>query len=115
MRNQKIDTLTIQTATVLSRRASLLALGGVAIAASADRTPALAGAASKKAKKRCRRQIGQCESAIASACADPEIRVSQQECLALIRPCFQHFGSCQAAAAFDCLKAASDVIAPPPP
>jgi hypothetical protein len=107
-------TLTVHTATALSRRASMLAIGGAALAASAAPMPTRAGKASKKAKKRCKRQVGQCESMIAPACAAADLLVSEEECVDTLLPCCQPFKDCQADAVFDCLIAASEAMAAPP-
>jgi hypothetical protein len=119
MRDRSLESLAIRMATVISRRSSLLAFGGAALAASAAPAPTLAGKANKKANnkanKKCKRQIGQCENTVPPACDDPELRVTREECLALILPCCQHFEGCQAGEVFDCLKAAAEAMAPAPP
>jgi hypothetical protein len=75
--NRIVDTFTRDTASAVSRRTSLLTLGGGALAAMTGPAIAAAGksgknASRKNADKRCKRQKVQCLSAIAEYCASLE-------------------------------------------
>jgi hypothetical protein len=75
------DALTRSAAT-LPRRASLLALGGVGLAAALSRSPGTA--AKNKAKKKCDKQKKQCRQGLQSFCAELP---SPQACLDAFLPC----------------------------
>lgn len=88
-------------AAAVSRRGSLRVLGGAALtSAFAAPTVAVAGKAGKKARKRCKRQRGQCLASIEKFCqpkADPNA------CESLFTPCCEHFAACSAAKGIECL------------
>jgi hypothetical protein len=85
-----------RTASVLSRRRSLVGLGGAAlVSAVAASRPVQAGKAGKKAKKRvkrtCQRQDGQCAAFFENLCevdeCDPEGLEAALACCAILRTC----------------------------
>jgi hypothetical protein len=99
MVEQPVDVVAVHTAESLSRRVSFIALGGAALAAAVARpSPARAGKAGKKAKKKCKRQIGQCESSIASLCTG-----GPEACVDVLSPCCRSFKGCKAGAAYQCI------------
>ena len=102
--HQSIEAIGARSA-ALSRRASLLILGGVGLAALAHTAPARAGKVGNTAKKRCNRQIGQCAESVGSFCDRIAGSVEPAVCEALFLPCCQSFQGCQARAAYDCMFA----------
>lgn len=95
---------------LLSRRASLIGLLGAALtAAVVEPAPAPAGKASKKAKKACKRQVGQCESSVTTFCTDfPAL--DPEECEAAFRPCCASFQNCAAGKVQECWVEALEII-----
>jgi hypothetical protein len=106
MRERIFNAIAARPGESLSRRASLLGLGTAALAAAlANAIPAHAGKAGKKAKKACKRQVGQCETSVVEFCAriapaDPE---DQALCQDRFTPCCQSFNGCKAGDAYECL------------
>jgi len=98
MFEQPDDVVAVHTAESLSRRTSLIALGGAALSVVARPSPARAGKAGKKAKKKCKRQIGQCESSIATVCSG-----GPAGCEEVLAPCCSSFKNCKAGAAYQCI------------
>lgn len=98
-------------AAVLSRRGSLLTLGGAVLASAAAGTkPVRAGKVAKKARKRsskkCRRQIDQCRNVILDFCAGDDAEC-EEDTLNDILACCSQLATCQAGAALDCFFTAS--------
>ena len=95
---------------LLSRRASLIGLLGAALtAAVVDPAPAHAGKAGKKARKACRRQVGQCETSVTTFCSDfPAL--DPEECEAAFRPCCASFQNCAAGKVQKCWVDALEII-----
>ena len=97
----------------VSRRASLLAVGATALAPALG-GPSLvqAGKAGKKAKKKCKRQRGQCETFIVTeVCAvDGTTRQGAiggegiPNCVEVFTPCCDFFAQCQAGEGLSCLN-----------
>lgn len=81
----------------LTRRATLLALGGAALVAAPAAAKGGDGAkAGKKARKACKRQGEQCRRLVISICnGDPECIDGQLRCCAF-------FATCKAAPGFAC-------------
>jgi hypothetical protein len=97
MTETTFDAITVHAA-ALSRRTSLIGLGGAALAIS---SAARARKGKKNAsKKKCKEQGGQCASSLVTFCAD---RLNPENCLKQLSPCCEHFKTCDAAAAIDCL------------
>ncbi len=110
MVDHRFDALARHSASVLNRRASLQVLGTTALIAAVTR-PAMAQAKKKpgkninrkvkrKAQQRCQSQVEQCQTyftALYAQDADPE------QCVALITPCCEFFGSCDVAGFWDCV------------
>jgi hypothetical protein len=91
------DAFTRHAADAVSRRNSLLALGGMALAAGIAE-PAIAKKKSKnQAKKKCRRQVPRCKSYFAGFClGDPD-------CEAELFPCCEFLAKCDPGSMLDCL------------
>ena len=94
-----------RAAEAMSRRASLLTLGGAVLARvmAAPRT-AQAGKESKKAKKRvkrtCKRQVGACRAFFTELCAtDPECDEEEME---RVFPCCELLENCEAGDSVAC-------------
>lgn len=88
----------------LSRRTSLIGLGGVVLASAGRAAPARAGKAGKKTKKRCQRQVGACEAAVQAFCNGPTVEEDERAgCRTVFLPCCLSFTGCDAAAAYGCL------------
>jgi hypothetical protein len=114
---QIIDTVRRHAAGAVSRRASLLALSGVALAAmAATPSAARAGKKGKKRKKRndggsnsigplaqarCVSQVDQCRQTITAICGSGD-----SECLAKV-VCCDSFATCNAVGALACIFPAS--------
>jgi hypothetical protein len=87
----------------VSRRASLGLLGGTGAAMSAALVglkPTRAARGKKQAKQKCRKQVGQCQTAVSDICsgaAAPEL------CTATFLPCCNQLRNCHANAAVRCL------------
>ena len=109
MTEQPFDGFTRHATTVISRRGSLLTLGGAGLAALAGPATARAGKnvkkrARKKGKKKCKRQVEQCRTYWDDYCqatggCDPQVL---EEVLA----CCDLLGQCQNAAFFGCFLGA---------
>jgi hypothetical protein len=97
MSGQGLEALARFAVTAVSRRTSLLALGGTAMAIAATPTVTSAGKAGKKAKQRCKRQGKQCRNVLAAECGN------DQECLDEFLRCCGPFSRCQARQGFNCL------------
>ncbi len=95
-------TLMARASTALSRRAAFRPLAGGAVAALVRPGLTQAGKARKKIKKRCRRQIGQCEASITAFC-DPSGSGVLGLCGETLLPCCQLFNGCKADEAVGCL------------
>jgi hypothetical protein len=107
MNTKQIDELAAR-AGELSRRGSLLALGGAALATLfAPSEIAEAAKRAKKAKKRaakkCRQQKGQCRTYFSETyCAGGE---NPELCEVLYLPCCDFLADCQPTAFLDCVRA----------
>lgn len=92
--------ITRGAATALSRRASVLALGGGAFAAVTAPAIAAAGTSGRQAAKRCTRQRAQCLASIAAFC---QPQGNPNECEAALNPCCGPYARCNASRAITCL------------
>lgn len=102
MNDRIFDTVTRDAATAVTRRASLLSIGGAALAA-AMAVPAIAEAGKsgkKNADKRCKKQKSQCLAAFAEFCASLE---EPQICEAFLSPCCEPLTRCNAGEAITCI------------
>jgi hypothetical protein len=106
------DTFFVRTARSISRRATLLGIGGATFVAVPLPQPARGGKAGKKAKKKCKKQIGKCQASVTSFCARP-LSVDQETCEAMFLPCCQSFKGCKAGAVYDCIGDALLALLPP--
>jgi hypothetical protein len=89
MHETAFDTLARQAGTVRNRRASLKALGAIAVvgALSAPRA-AEAGKSSKKAAlKKCKKQVSACKSEWEKACEGDETCLSLATCCSFLKTC----------------------------
>jgi hypothetical protein len=112
MNDQVFDAFTARAAS-LSRRASLVSLGGAALAAAVVRpTPARAGSVGKKVKKKCKKQIGQCETSVTIFCARQLF--DREDCEATLLPCCTSFAGCKGGDAYDCIVNGLVALASPP-
>ena len=82
----------------LSRRASLTALGAAGVAGLLAHAPVAEGkqSTSKKAKKKCKKQVDQCVSSFTATCkGDPTCLATVQRCCPLVGTCdFPAFAAC---------------------
>jgi hypothetical protein len=99
-----VATFTARAVATLTRRVALLGFGGAGLAATFKPAPARAGKVGKRAKKACRRQIGQCEGSVSTFCANPFFE-DPEACEAVLSPCCQQFKNCKARGAYDCMLA----------
>ena len=100
----RVDAAARRTAWALTRRASLLALGGAAAAAGAARPASTkAGdpgkASRKQAKRKCRAQGRQCRVAVANLCETNNLDCER------VLPCCDLFARCQAPEGLRCIFA----------
>jgi hypothetical protein len=108
MSEQTFDAFSRHAAMAVSRRTSLLALGGMALAA-ATATPGATAAKSRKNRKRqkgkkdvlklCAPQVNECKTAIGANCG------ADASCLVVIDVCCPLLGKCQNSAFWDCVIA----------
>jgi hypothetical protein len=117
MHANTLDAMARTAGSVRDRRASLKALGLAALGATAVPSLAQAGKAGKKAKKKCQRQRGQCQTFVeTSLCVEPArgagVDVSGEgavvvSCVEFFRPCCDFFAQCQAGQGLSCLHQAA--------
>lgn len=111
MTEQNFDAFTRRAAEGVSRRKSLVALGGATLAAIAAK-PSIADAkqnsgknankkAKKKARKKCKKQVGQCNAFVMQMCARSR---SPQQCQSDNLRCCESFATCNAGAALQCFS-----------
>jgi hypothetical protein len=112
MNEQAFDGLTRRAAAAVSRRSSLAALGGAALAAGlvAPTPYDVRAAKGKKKKKKCQKQLGQCQEATKEFCDSlPIVKIVAQSvtaegtCEAFLSECCSHFSSCNAREGVECL------------
>jgi hypothetical protein len=100
MRESTLAVLSRRAHAAVSRRASLLGLGGAALASlAAPATTAHAGKAGKNAKKKCKRQVGQCRAAWEDLC------MGNPNCESDFFACCQPLARCDVAAYLTCVAA----------
>jgi hypothetical protein len=114
----RFDTIARTAAAAVSRRTSVLAFGGAALAAAMRGAP-VAGAARdngakkvrkklKKVKKQfaqaCAAQPGQCQAAVNAFCA--EKGMGQAQCLQQLSPCCALITDCNVGPGFTCIFSA---------
>jgi hypothetical protein len=103
MNDTTLDTITRQTATV-SRRSTVMALGGALLAEAFTGTAAAKGGkkagkkAGKQAKKTCKDQVQKCRNTITVGCADE----CGDDVLEAALVCCNQFAKCNAGAALEC-------------
>jgi hypothetical protein len=101
MNRRIVDVLTRGSTGAVSRRASLLTMGGATLsAAMAASMGAAAGRSGKRGKNRCKPQKGKCLAYFAGYClqqGEPSL------CEDKHFPCCEYFARCNAAAGFACL------------
>jgi hypothetical protein len=97
------DAVIRRTTDAMSRRASLLALSGVALSGLAA-TPARAARKGKTCKRKidrtCKKQKSVCEASMEAFC---EGHLEPADCQQACRPCCEPLAKCDAAASTDCL------------
>ena len=95
---------------LLPRRASLIGpLAAALTAAVVGPAPTQARTAGKKARKACKRQVGQCETSVTTFCTDfPAL--DPEECEAAFRPCCASFQNCAAGKVQECWVEALEII-----
>ena len=103
MKSQAFADLTRQAAAAISRRGSLAALSGAALAAAATRpdvSEAKKGGQScgKKQKKKCKNDAAACKNTLIGGCQ------GDQECIATLTPCCE---TCSANGFLTCFIAAN--------
>lgn len=97
MNGSAFDAFARHAAAAVSRRTSLLTLGGAALtAAIAAPVAANANEARKKVKKKCKKQGKQCRSATIEVCE------GNQNCVDSLVPCCAFLARCKAGAYLDC-------------
>jgi hypothetical protein len=109
MSEQTFDAFTRRAANAVSRRSSLAALSGVALAAGllAQTTSAAkdnkAKKTKKKARKKCKRQVDQCLDALPSVCEAVFGPADVPECVLFFDECCEPLRGCNVSEAAACL------------
>ena len=113
MRAQTFDAITVRSAALISRRASLVGFSGAALGA-VVMVPATAraGKVAKKVKKKCKKQIGQCEASAIAFCARQLF--DSEDCQATLLACCSSFKGCKGGNAYDCIVDGMVALASPP-
>ena len=109
MNANAFDAFTRRTADAVSRRKSLLTIGGAALGATVA-APLLAEAdlkkkeCKKKCKEKCKKQVEQCENQVREFCEEKFGGLDlDDECRAELLPCCATLGKCKAAKSTECL------------
>jgi len=104
MTGNAFDALTRHAADGVSRRTSLLAMGGAALtAAVAKPTLTQAGKAGKKAKKKCKKQGKPCREFGEIACEAFVSPPDVEDCIAAANECCQSLTKCKGNQFFVCV------------
>jgi hypothetical protein len=107
MNANAFDAFTRRTAAAVSRRKSLLTIGGAALGAPVA-APFVVEAdlkkkeCKKKCKKKCKTQVEQCENEVRQLCNDLGAEL-EQECRDALLDCCSTLGKCKAAKSTECL------------
>jgi GH24 family phage-related lysozyme (muramidase) len=107
MNANAFDAFTRRTAAAVSRRKSLLTIGGAALGATVA-APFVVEAdlkkkeCKKKCKKKCETQVEQCENEVRQLCNDLGAEL-EQECRDALLDCCSTLGKCKAAKSTECL------------
>jgi hypothetical protein len=113
MEGSLFDAFTRRAAAAATRRLSFLTLGASALgAAIAGSSLVQAGKAGKKAKKKCKRQRGQCEEFFATDFCVHRTAAAREDvsaegpvsCVDIFRPCCDLFAQCKAGEALSCIN-----------
>jgi hypothetical protein len=114
MNEPALETVTRQAIEAITRRRSLLSLGGMALAASlvAPASTTAKNGKKKKNKQRCQAQIGQCREGILAICQtiqkSPE---GVEECFELFDQCCEFLDGPNTSGAFACVvEAIEDLV-----
>ncbi len=104
MTGNAFDALTRHAADGVSRRTSLLAMGGAALTAAVAK-PALtqAGKAGKKAKKKCKKQGKPCREFGELLCEELVEPPGVEDCIAASNECCQFLSKCKGSQFFECV------------
>ena len=117
MNANAFDAFTRRTAEAVSRRKSLLTIGGAALGATVA-APFLAGAdikkkeCKKKCKEKCKNQVEQCENEVRQLCNGLGAEL-EQECRDALLGCCTTLGKCKAAKSTECLLSKLIIIIEP--
>lgn len=111
MSTATFDAFTRRAADGVSRRASLMTLGGAVLAAVAA-NPTIAEAkknkktkkkAKMKAKQQCQQQVAECQTSIQTFCQQQFNNGSASGCESLLQPCCQLMANCNIGAGVTCI------------
>ncbi len=103
MNANAFDAFTRRTADAVSRRRSLVTIGGATLGATlAAPLGAEAKKGKKKCKKKCKKQVEQCEDQVRQFC-NVEFEDIEEECRDELLPCCEPLKKCKAAASTECL------------
>lgn len=97
-----LGVLSRRAARIVSRRGSLLALGGALLGAAATPRAVEAGKCGKKAKKKCEKQVQLCETSMEQAC-EALAPLDPNPCFTACRPCCASLATCDPAESTACL------------
>lgn len=104
------DTFARRAADAVSRRNSILALGGAALAAAVMTEPTSSRRKAKKqVKKKCKRQVAPCRAFFAGLC------LGDLDCQDALFPCCDHLAQCDSGAMFECMFSCGCAGLPTPP
>ncbi|MGH2614318.1 MAG: hypothetical protein ACRDJC_03685 [Thermomicrobiales bacterium] len=104
MNGNAFDAFTRQAADAISRRTSLLTIGGATLATVVG-APKLATAkkGGNKAKKKCKKQVNKCKNGVQTFCADFSPPKDEEACNEILSECCEFFKNCNAKQGTECL------------
>jgi len=109
------DAIARRTADSVSRRRSLLALGGAALGASLGAPLAATAKKGRKGKNngkdKCKAQVGKCQDGIANLCL-AIFEEDSPECVDAFSPCCRFLQNCETAQAFACAVEVFETLEP---
>jgi hypothetical protein len=104
MNGNAFDAFTRQAAAAITRRTSLLTIGGGALTA-AVAAPRLATAkkGGKKKNDKCKKQKAKCQEGVQEFCENTPQPKDQEQCILILSECCEFFKSCNARQGTLCL------------
>jgi hypothetical protein len=115
MSEQTFDTLTRRAARAVSRRGSLRALSGAALALGVTELPATAAKKGGTHGDRCQNQVSRCKTGLGDLCTSAfHTGNAQLACIEAFIQCCEPLRRCDTAQAFACAVRVGENLADPP-